>query len=65
MMREAVQNGISPEEMAEKTFVAIQKEQFYIFSDSNYKKSVQQRFENILNERNPAFVIPETFKNPI
>lgn len=65
MIREAVQNGISPEEMAEKTFEAIQKDQFYVFSDSSYKQSLQHRIENILNERNPSVLIPETFKKEI
>jgi NAD(P)-dependent dehydrogenase (short-subunit alcohol dehydrogenase family) len=57
-IRDAVQNGMDPKEVADKTFAAIQKEQFYILPDPTYKPAVQQRMEDILSERNPTFLVP-------
>lgn len=62
MMREAVRNGISPEEVADRTFEAIGKGQFYVLPDPEYKPAVRLRMEDILNERNPTLIIPESFK---
>lgn len=62
MIREAVAKGMSPEEAADITFRAIKKKQFYILTDSEGKKAVRQRMEDILNEHNPTVIIPETLK---
>lgn len=61
MMRKAVSNGMTPEEVADITFAAIQNRQFYILPDPEAKQAVQVRLEDILNDRNPSFLIPASF----
>ncbi|MGE5604230.1 MAG: hypothetical protein ACM3YE_00880 [Bacteroidota bacterium] len=58
MIRNAVQNGIAPEKIADLTFEAIQNNQFYILPDPETKPAVKNRMEGILNETNPTFLIP-------
>ncbi|BAU28766.1 short subunit dehydrogenase [Aneurinibacillus soli] len=59
-IRAGVEQGISPEEVAELTFSAIANNQFYIMPDPDYKQAVQQRMDDILNQQNPTFVIPDS-----
>lgn len=58
-IRAGVEQGKSPEEIAALTFSAIQNKRFYIIPDADFKQTVQQRLENIVNLQNPTFVIPE------
>ncbi|WP_232696617.1 SDR family NAD(P)-dependent oxidoreductase [Brevibacillus daliensis] len=60
-IRASVEQGISPDEVAELTFTAIKNNQFYIMPDPDYKQAVQQRMEDILHQQNPTFVIPASF----
>jgi short-subunit dehydrogenase len=53
-MREAAQAGLSPRQVADQVFDAIRKEQFYILTHPEYNAAIQQRMENILQQRNPA-----------
>ncbi len=53
-MREAAQAGLSPRQVADQVFDAIRKEQFYILTHPEYNAMIQQRMENILQQRNPA-----------
>ncbi|SES99140.1 NADP-dependent 3-hydroxy acid dehydrogenase YdfG [Natronincola peptidivorans] len=62
MIREAVADGISPEEVAEITFRAIEKNQFYILTDTEAKGGVKHRMAAIINGENPAAIIPEALK---
>ncbi len=48
-----MEQGQSPEEIAEKVFDAIRSEQFYILTHPALKDSIQVRMENILGEKNP------------
>ncbi|GIO09516.1 short-chain dehydrogenase [Brevibacillus reuszeri] len=59
-IRAGVEQGISPDEIAEQTFIAIKNNRFYILPDPAYKQSVKQRMEDILNQQNPTFVVPST-----
>lgn len=61
MMRSAVSNGMTPEEVADITFDAVQKRQFYILPDPETKQAAQLRMEDIVNERNPTFLMPASF----
>ncbi|RAT98461.1 SDR family NAD(P)-dependent oxidoreductase [Brevibacillus sp. Leaf182] len=57
-IRSGVEQGISPKEVADHTFLAIKSNRFYILPDPSYKEAVRQRMEDILNQHNPTFVIP-------
>ncbi len=52
-----IQEGMTPEQVTEKVFNAIQENKFYIFTHPEFKKIFQLRFEDILQERNPT--LPE------
>ena len=49
-----IQEGMPPEEVAEDVFDAIQENRFYIFTHPEFKKAMQLRMEDILEERNPT-----------
>ncbi len=51
---QAVQSGMSPQEVAEKVFDAIRNDRFYILTHPETLPLVQARMENILQGRNPA-----------
>ena len=53
-MRAAAQAGLLPRQVADQVFDAIRKEQFYILTHPEYNSAIQQRMENILQQRNPA-----------
>ncbi len=53
-MRDAAQAGLPPRQVADQVFDAIRKEQFYILTHPEYNAAIQQRVENILQQRNPA-----------
>ena len=50
----AVENGMTPEEIAEITFQAIEKNQFYILPDPRWKKMIRQRLDDLIGEKNPS-----------
>ncbi len=52
-MRQAVETGLSPQKVAELVFEAVRKEQFYIVTHPEYNPMIQQRMEDILQQRNP------------
>lgn len=52
--QERIQMGVSPEEVAEKVFDAIQNEQFYVFTQfEEFRHVIQERMESILQHHNP------------
>lgn len=53
-MREEAQAGLSPRQVSDHVFNAIQNEQFYILTHPELNSMIQQRMENILQQRNPA-----------
>jgi NAD(P)-dependent dehydrogenase (short-subunit alcohol dehydrogenase family) len=60
--RQAIQEGISPDQVAECVFRAIRKEQLYIFTHPETKDWVRTHMEYMLAERNPPLdpAQPET-----
>jgi NAD(P)-dependent dehydrogenase (short-subunit alcohol dehydrogenase family) len=57
MAKHQVDNGISPDEVADLTFNAIKEGKFYIYPDTGIiKQLIQTRMEDILQERNPTTV---------
>jgi NAD(P)-dependent dehydrogenase (short-subunit alcohol dehydrogenase family) len=54
VMRQLVQAGMPPSQVAERVFEAIRQEQFYIFTHPTTKQAVQVRMEDILQERMPT-----------
>jgi len=59
LVREAVQAGISCQQVADCLFNAIREKKFYILTDPELvKPAVQMRMEDILQERNPTNPLP-------
>jgi NADP-dependent 3-hydroxy acid dehydrogenase YdfG len=54
--QKVIQEGMPPEEVAEHVFNAIQGNRFYIFTHPEFKKAMQLRMEDILQERNPTLL---------
>ena len=52
-MRQSMEAGMTPEHLAGHVFDAIREEQFYILPHPESKRWVQQRMEDIIQERNP------------
>ena len=50
-------NVISPAQVADVVFKSIREERFYIFTHPEFTESVQVRFENILQGKNPTPVL--------
>ena len=57
-MNQAVQEGISPQQVADCVFDAIKEEKFYILTHPEAKDAVRIRMEDILQERNPTILSP-------
>jgi len=53
-LRQAVQAGIPPDQVAEVVFDAIAADKFYIFTHPEWNDQVRIRMEDILEERNPT-----------
>jgi NAD(P)-dependent dehydrogenase (short-subunit alcohol dehydrogenase family) len=53
-MQESIEAGMSIQELAERTFRAIEEEQLYIITHPEYLPRIQKRFDNILNQKNPS-----------
>jgi len=53
-VRREVQNGLSPQQVADEVFNAIQAEKFYIIIPPEEKQVIKKRMEDILLERNPT-----------
>ncbi|HZR40912.1 MAG TPA: hypothetical protein VFB12_12380 [Ktedonobacteraceae bacterium] len=53
-MRQVVQAGMPPQQLADIVFQAIRGEKFYILPHPEAKLAVQARMEDILQERNPT-----------
>jgi NAD(P)-dependent dehydrogenase (short-subunit alcohol dehydrogenase family) len=55
-VRQSVQAGMPPHQVADIVFKAIHDETFYILTHSEWKEGIRTRMEDILQERNPTFV---------
>jgi hypothetical protein len=58
MLRQLVQAGMLPAQVADVVFQAIREDRFYIFTHPEDKAAVRTRMEDILQERNPIFPAP-------
>lgn len=54
MLRQLVETGMPPSQVAEAVFDAIREERFYILTHADWKTFVQKRMEDILHDRNPC-----------
>ncbi len=55
-MRQAIQAGMPPHQVADIVFKAIRDETFYILPHPEWKEAIRARMEAILQERNPTLV---------
>jgi NAD(P)-dependent dehydrogenase (short-subunit alcohol dehydrogenase family) len=55
-MRQAVEAGMPPHQVAGIVFQAIRDEKFYILTHPELKESIRVRMEDILQERNPTYL---------
>jgi len=53
-VRQLIADGLTAEQVADKTFAAIRTKQFYILTHPDMKPAIQRRMDNILAERNPS-----------
>jgi NAD(P)-dependent dehydrogenase (short-subunit alcohol dehydrogenase family) len=54
IMKAMLENGLKPAEVAALVVKAIRDERFYILTHPEWKAMIQQRFEDILEQRNPS-----------
>jgi len=59
-LRQVVQAGLAPSQVAEMVFDAIRQEKFYILTHPTTKQGVQLRMEDILQERMPTNIFQVT-----
>jgi NAD(P)-dependent dehydrogenase (short-subunit alcohol dehydrogenase family) len=57
-LRQLVEAGMPPAQVADAVFQGIREDRFYIFTHPEDKASVRTRMEDILQERNPIFPAP-------
>jgi len=55
-MLQAVEAGMSPQQVADIAFQAIRDETFYILTHPETKEAIRVRMEDMLQERNPTFI---------
>ena len=54
LLRQLIETGMSPAQIADAVFDAISSEKFYILTHAEMKPMVQKRMEDIQQERNPC-----------
>ena len=54
MLRQLVETGLPPSQVAEAVFEAIRDERFYILTHDDWKMHVRKRMDDILQGRNPC-----------
>ena len=55
-MRQAVEAGMPPQQVADIVFEAIRDENFYILTHPELKEAIRVRMEDILQERHPTLI---------
>jgi NAD(P)-dependent dehydrogenase (short-subunit alcohol dehydrogenase family) len=55
-MRQAVEAGMPPHQVADIVFQAIRDEKFYILTHPELKEAIRVRMEDILQERHPTYI---------
>ena len=56
LMRQAVEAGMPPHQVADMVFQAIRDETFYILTHPESKEAIRVHMEDILQERHPTFI---------
>jgi len=59
-LRQGMQRGLDPQEMADRVFAAVRDEKFYILADEGWRDLCNTRLEDIRLGRNPTFCVPTT-----
>jgi NAD(P)-dependent dehydrogenase (short-subunit alcohol dehydrogenase family) len=59
MVRQGIEAGMSPAQVAETVFEALREERFYILTHPEYKEAIGLRMEDILQERPPTNPRPD------
>jgi short-subunit dehydrogenase len=54
-MRQAIEAGMPPHQVADIVFKAIRDERFYILTHPEMKEAIRVRMEDLLHERNPTY----------
>jgi NAD(P)-dependent dehydrogenase (short-subunit alcohol dehydrogenase family) len=54
MVRNLIEQGVSPESIAEKVFDAIKADEFWILTHPEFDAAIRERAEGMLERRNPA-----------
>lgn len=54
--KNAIENGMPPEEVAAQTFAAIREGRFYVLTHPEHNEQIRGRVENMLAGRNPVWV---------
>lgn len=57
--KNAIENGMPPEEVAAQTFAAIREGRFWVLTHPEHNEQIKARMENMLAGRNPVWVPPE------
>lgn len=52
-MQDAIESGMTIQELADHVFRAIEDEQFYVITHPEYIPRIQKRFDNIIQQKNP------------
>ena len=65
VMRQLIQAGLAPSQVAETVFEAIRQEKFYILTHPTTKQGVQLRMEDILQERMPTDILQAAQQPPV
>ena len=55
---------MSPDQVADAVFTAIEEERFYIITHPEFNEMVRKRMEDILGGRNPTVLLPATGDSP-
>jgi NAD(P)-dependent dehydrogenase (short-subunit alcohol dehydrogenase family) len=55
-LRQAVEAGMPPQQVANIVFQAIRDETFYILTHPEWKEAIRVRMEDILQDRNPTYI---------
>lgn len=58
MVAKFLQQGLTPKEVAQKTFDAIKNDTFYILPHAHWKPAIETRMQDILQDRSPTLLPP-------
>lgn len=59
MIKSFIEQGVSPESIADKVFAAIEEERFWILTHPDFDPAIRARMEGMMEGRNPVLRPPE------